>query len=679
MNSLSPLLRVLTALILLGCTLPSHAQLRCGTPAPATPPAFILKQASKPGTATYTVPVVVHVIETSTALGTPQKPSDAQIIASIDALNKTFSATYPGYPGTGNGGVDMGFRFALAQRDPDCNPTTGIVRIDKSHDSAYINSFITPADGQVLYNLSHWNTQEYCNLYIVPNITYANGFAQFPGTPATFFDGVAIHCNALPVFYNYFAPYIVPNPMHTITHEFGHYLGLYHTFNQANDPTCPNNADCTTMGDVVCDTDPHLTTCGTPTCNATTINPCTGQPFGNVYHNYMSYFVDTIGLFTQGQKTRMIQQSTQYRPYVLNGLGLDPPSPVAPSVFINAANLNPYSPYCPGNPLEFSVSGQGHGSSPVYAWYINGVLTTTTSSQAPLSFTLNASDTVTCKLTSSALCVTTPTMLSNKLTVPVLSAGTLSVSLTHQGNDTICVGDSLLFDCLVANTGSYAYVWYNSFNNPIVGMTNAHHHSICDTSQVYLSFSPRWLYMRCEVYATSHCTTPTYMQVKDSVYVTIRPAPPTLSFGQGYLQCSPALHYQWYSVSTGLINGATSQTYTPTQNGDYYCVVRDTRCGSAPSDTLSFLDTGIESPGLGATLDVFPNPATQQVTVASRGIALQNVELQSLSGQPLLREPLQGTRAVIDLHGLPGGVYLLKIQAINGAAAYKKLLIVPAR
>lgn len=635
--------------------------------------------ASKTSSTSYTIPIVVHVIETGTVLGTPEKPSDAQIIAGIDALTKMYRATYPGFPDVSTGGVDIDISFQLAKRDPDCNSTTGIIRIDKSNDPAFANSTIYSAGVYALYAMSHWNPQEYCNLYLVPNV--GAGFSSYAEYPApNVFEGVGINTHYFPGFYPY--PRI-------LAHEMGHYLGLYHTFGGSSDPTtiCSANTTCTLDGDRVCDTDPHLQVCPNTTnhCSANAINSCTGLPLGNLYYNYMSYYADTIGLFTQGQKARMLQLATQFRSSVLNSPAIYPPQPTMPHAIVYAQYSNSMSmAYCEGDPLDFYVTGSGHGNSPQYAWYVNGVFTTTTTSQGPVTFTVHATDTVTCKLTSSSLCATTQTVMSNKYNYPLVNGGPISGTVTRLTNDTLCIGDSLKFLCQVNNTGDFLFQWLSSFNNPGVIAYSTFPNStilktVVDTSYLhntYTIFSPRWLYLNCLINPLSFCSSPRSTFIRDSVYIAgPKPAKPTISFSANHFQCSTAPHYQWYSVSTGAIAGATAQTYTPTQSGNYYCVISNGYCRSIASDTLNFIGTGITQYELNQTISLYPNPAAHEVIISSSNGEIKKIELLSISGQSIKTYELQGKPQKLDVSELSTGAYFLKIYITAGYISYKKLMV----
>src|SRR6187402_3577758 len=115
-----------------------------------------------PGTvlsALYTIPVVVHVIHTGGAIGTIYNPTDAQILGAIDYLN----AVYNGTEANLSGGVgDLQIQFAIAKRDPNCNATNGINRVDGSGVPGYVTGGVNAqtgggADEVSVKDLSRWN------------------------------------------------------------------------------------------------------------------------------------------------------------------------------------------------------------------------------------------------------------------------------------------------------------------------------------------------------------------------------------------------------------------------------------------------------------------------------------------------------------------------------------------
>ena len=253
----------------------------------------------------YYIPVVVHIITTGGAIGTIYNPTDAQIQGAIDYLNQVYSGNYPGLAGVG----DLGLHFTLAKRDPNCNSSTGIERIDGSGVTDYSNYGVSLAGGPganeiSVKNLSRWNNSQYYNIWIVNKIndqdgssgTFVAGYAYFPGSPSSL-DGTVM-----------LATQMIAGQK-TLPHEIGHAFSLYHPFEGSPDKnTCPQNTNCSLDGDQVCDTDPisynELGGVIDFTCRTGT-NSCTGTGYSpNTESNFMNY-TNCYNLFTSGQRDRI--------------------------------------------------------------------------------------------------------------------------------------------------------------------------------------------------------------------------------------------------------------------------------------------------------------------------------------------------------------------------------------
>ncbi len=256
---------------------------------------------------TYTIPVVVHVVHTGGAVGTIYNPDDATIIATINYLNQVFKGTATGM----SGGVgDMGLQFVLAQRDPNCNATSGIDRVDGRSLSGYeANGVNVPTSTNNisdlnLKNQSRWDPSKYYNIWVVNKIDgadgtagqYTAGYAYFPESGNS--DGTVMLATQMNI------------NKKTLPHEMGHAFGLYHPFEgSANNTICPSNSNCTIDGDMVCDTDPiraniNLSGVLDPTCRTGT-NPCTNTNYSiNTENNFMGY-TNCSTLFTAGQRDRV--------------------------------------------------------------------------------------------------------------------------------------------------------------------------------------------------------------------------------------------------------------------------------------------------------------------------------------------------------------------------------------
>lgn len=258
------------------------------------------------GTALYTIPVVVHVVHTGGAVGTIYNPTDAQIQGAINYLNQVYNGTYPGTQGVG----DLQIQFVIAQRDPNCNPTNGINRVDGSSIPGYVSGGVNASTSLGtndinVKNFIRWDPTQYYNIWVVNKIDGADGtsgqfvagFAYFPGGSPNL-DGIVM-----------LATQMVAGQK-TLPHEIGHAFNLYHPFQGSPDnSTCPSNANCNTDGDQVCDTDPitynQMGGIVDFTCRAGN-NTCTGTAYSiNTESNYMNY-TSCYTLFTAGQKARML-------------------------------------------------------------------------------------------------------------------------------------------------------------------------------------------------------------------------------------------------------------------------------------------------------------------------------------------------------------------------------------
>ncbi len=230
------------------------------------------------------IPIVVHVIHN----GGAENISDAQINSQIAVLNEDFGKT-PGTKGDG-AGVDTKVRFRLAKLTPDGSCTNGIVRIQSTladHKTV---------DRQKLKELSFWNNKRYLNIYIVKSIDNGSGvlgYASFPNGPDES-DGIVVLHRA----FGRMGTAVSPNNLGgTMTHEIGHWFGLYHTFQGG----C--GTDTCTTGDFICDTPPAANpNYGCPANK----NSCTNDNLPDQISNYMDYSDDGCkSMFSAGQADRM--------------------------------------------------------------------------------------------------------------------------------------------------------------------------------------------------------------------------------------------------------------------------------------------------------------------------------------------------------------------------------------
>lgn len=249
------------------------------------------------------IPVVFHIIHKNGF----ENISQAQIMDQIRILNEDFRKK----PGT-NGGkstnalaADMEIEFRLAQYDPWGNKSDGINRI-------YNPNFTDNANNGVK-GLAYWDSEKYLNIWVVNTIAAIGGvsgtvlgYAQFPwdrqSKPTT--DGIVIRADQVGTV----GTGRQDQAGRTLTHEVGHWIGLYHTF----------QGGCFGQGDGVADTPPVAA--ASSGCNKGQ-NSCSSDVpnLPDQIENYMDYSDGTcMELFTTGQKSRVHSILNQYRTFLYN-------------------------------------------------------------------------------------------------------------------------------------------------------------------------------------------------------------------------------------------------------------------------------------------------------------------------------------------------------------------------
>jgi hypothetical protein len=132
--------------------------------------------------------------------------------------------------------------------------------------------------------------------------------------------------------------------------------------------------------------------------------------------------------------------------------------------------------------------------------------------------------------------------------------------------------------------------------------------------------------------------------------------------------------YQWY-LDGNIIMDSTSQTYTPSQNGDYTVEVTEGNC-IAISDVFTVTDvdtTGIETSIQSeafTSLHIYPNPTNGELNI-DIDEAIHNVKLMNLQGQTVLNNISDKT---ININHLNTGIYFLEITNQDNLKVIRKII-----
>lgn len=109
----------------------------------------------------------------------------------------------------------------------------------------------------------------------------------------------------------------------------------------------------------------------------------------------------------------------------------------------------------------------------------------------------------------------------------------------------------------------------------------------------------------------------------------------------------------------------------PQSSGEEY-TVEGCRAGCCGSNSVTFDVLGLDDRPGSQSVTLYPNPAHGQVTVQAE--QMRKLEIINIVGQSVLRKNVTSSSAVIDLQGLPKGIYFVKVETAMGMATEKLVL-----
>lgn len=242
----------------------------------------------------YVIPVVFHVYGNDFS---GRVVNDAIITRALQEVNTDFHGLNDDWndinPLFDGRKATLDITFRLARIDPNGNRTTGIVYHPVRN--GFGNTDQATLD---LIAADAWDNLRYMNVYIQSDL-YANGNLNESGI-AWYPDLAMSNARTARVVYN--GRFLFGNTdkefASVLTHEFGHFFNLRHTFQGGC--AAANERRCGATGDLVCDT-PQATIFD----NCNTRNNCAGQRVNT--ENYMGYAGagGCYKMFTAGQVARM--------------------------------------------------------------------------------------------------------------------------------------------------------------------------------------------------------------------------------------------------------------------------------------------------------------------------------------------------------------------------------------
>ena len=660
---------------------------------------------------TYTIPLVVHIIHNNG----PENLSDATVIAAVNQMNLRFQNAAPYYDSTGH---EVGIQFCLASVDPAGNPTTGITRNV---------STLTNLNGSYdldMKNLNRWDPLYYYNVWVVNFIwgfsSSVAGYSSLPSNLGDDIDGVVIDHNSMMGTNN------------VLTHESGHYLGLQHTWlGGCHNDNCLLDGDyvCDTPPDTstsVC----RGNSCSSDMNDTSGFNPFTMDM--DDLPNYMDYTPCPLS-FSQGQAERMNYFLSAVRFQLLSSIGCGftgGPAPTADFTdtieacytgnvtfsdtlcthtntvswdFDNNGTYDSYShnptytyPATGTYTVKLKVAGPGgvdsvyhtifvmKATSPYYPIIMNGGLfqypagvwktcvgysnyfTAPAHAQSYLWSTGDTSRTIMLTPTSTynltltmvdSMGLTWNSAVCTPLTVNVLTPPDTAMIFATSSLD-ICEGDTIVLHSIMPADTSVVYTWYQ---NGGAG-TGIH-----DSLFTAIGFAYGVQY---QIVGDNYSGCYSWSNV---LYVNAYNPPAMQSLTQVGMQLISGWGggNQWYMNGVP-IAGATGTTYNVTQSGCYQVAWYFSwapQC-TTMSDTICYINVGINEQGESNRINVFPNPSSTSITVTSTD-KLESIRLFNTLGEEILNATPNSNQCTININQFDKGVYFAEIKTEKGIARKK--------
>lgn len=101
-----------------------------------------------------------------------------------------------------------------------------------------------------------------------------------------------------------------------LSHQMGHFFGLYHTWETMFGAELPDSSNCTIAGDILCDTPADTLAPITADCNSTLPISPSGEGFSPPISNHMSNWPPCRCLFTIQQYNKIAWESRVTRKYL---------------------------------------------------------------------------------------------------------------------------------------------------------------------------------------------------------------------------------------------------------------------------------------------------------------------------------------------------------------------------
>ena len=161
-----------------------------------------------------------------------------------------------------------------------------------------------------------------------------------------------------------------------------------------------------------------------------------------------------------------------------------------------------------------------------------------------------------------------------------------------------------------------------------------------------------------------------------SVFLHVNPLPPTpiITYSNYTLYSNQANGNQWY-LNNWLIAGATSQTYYPTQVGNYSVTNTDANGCTSSSIPYNVTNLGVGENANNTQVIVFPNPVTDKLFIEVDNNSPSEVVIYDITSRKLIQQKFTSS-LIVNTETLSAGIYFYEVRNENALVKTGKLEVI---
>ena len=241
---------------------------------------------------------------------------------------------------------------------------------------------------------------------------------------------------------------------------------------------------------------------------------------------------------------------------------------------------------------------------------------------------------------------------------------------TAGSNGPLCAGDTLSLSAAAITGATYSWTGPDGFTSTQQNPTVSNHASTAMSGSYNVSAT-------LNTCTSSDGTT--------TVTVNAMPSPPTAE-NNGPVALATTLTlsastifgatYSWTgpnNFTSSVQNPVVSTNTTSAMAGNYDVYATVNACTSVAGSTLVLVDSTVGHSEIRkeTTLTIFPNPASEKISIDYTGMQSVKMLVYNLMGDCVFQSDLTGSANIIDFSFLTSGVYMIRLTGANGTMQRK--------